>query len=87
MQVHPVPLMATAVRPAGKVSLTLTVPLDDALPMFVMTIEYVCPFCPCVKLPEWVLVIVRSEETMSIEAVAVFPAPPFVDATFPVVFT
>ena len=36
--VQPVPLIAVAVRPVGKVSVTVTVPLVDALPLLVTVI-------------------------------------------------
>ena len=38
-QVQPVPLMAVAVSPAGKVSVTVTVPLVAAKPELVAVIE------------------------------------------------
>ena len=37
-QLHPVPLIAVAVNPAGNVSVTVTVPLLDAVPTFEITI-------------------------------------------------
>ena len=60
VQVHPVPVIAVAVKPVGNVSVTVTVPLVTALPLFVAVIVYVAPFCPCVKLPLCDLVMVRS---------------------------
>ncbi len=35
VQVHPVPLIDVAVRPVGKTSLTVTVPVVDPLPRLV----------------------------------------------------
>ena len=50
-QFQPVPLMAVAVSPAGKVSVTVTIPLVTSVPEFVTVMEYVAPVCPCEKLP------------------------------------
>jgi hypothetical protein len=38
----------------------LTVPEVGEPPLFFAVIVYVAPVWPCVKLPEWLLVIVRS---------------------------
>ena len=44
-QVHPVPDIAVIVRPAGGVSVTVTVPLEGEAPTFSTVMEYVnvCP--------------------------------------------
>ena len=55
------PLIAVAVSPLGRVSVTVTVPLVVALPEFVTVIEYVAPVCPWVKLPVCDFATVRSE--------------------------
>ena len=60
MQDQPVPDMDVAVRPLGKVSVTVTVPVVEADPLLLTVIVYVAPVCPCVKLPVWVFVIARS---------------------------
>ena len=39
VQVHPVPDMAVAVRPAGTVSTTVTVPVVAAVPLLLTTRE------------------------------------------------
>ena len=51
VQLHPVPLMAVAVKPVGSVSVTVTAPLVEALPLLVTVIVYCAPVCPCVKSP------------------------------------
>jgi hypothetical protein len=45
VQVHPVPESAVIVRPAGGVSVTVTVPLDGEVPTFPTVTVYVivCP--------------------------------------------
>ena len=57
-QVHPVPLSAVAVSPLGIVSVTVTVPLVDALPELPTTIVYM-PLPPTLKLLLWLFEIVR----------------------------
>jgi len=47
----------------------------------------VAPVSPWKKLPEWLLVMVRSEARTLMEAVAVLPVPPFVALTVPVMLT
>ena len=59
-QVQPVPDALVGVRPAGTVSLIVTVPAVAPAPELVTTIVYVAPIWPCVKLPACVLVSVRS---------------------------
>jgi hypothetical protein len=49
--------MLERVSPDGSVSATVTVPPVAADPVFVTLIVYVAPVCPCVKFPEWLLVI------------------------------
>src|SRR5215470_3261908 len=51
VQLHPVPLMAVAVSPVGKVSVTVTAPLVGPVPTLLTLTAYVAPVCPCVKLP------------------------------------
>jgi hypothetical protein len=49
---HPVPAIDTSVRPDGRVSATVTVPLVRLATAWFNTVTvYVAPFCPCVKLP------------------------------------
>ena len=56
--VHPVPAIETSVKPAGTVSVTVTVPLVGAAATLLLTVTvYVAPFCPCVKFEAWVFVI------------------------------
>jgi hypothetical protein len=43
--------MAVAVKPVGSVSVTVTVPLVAAVPVFLAVSVYVAPVCPCVKFP------------------------------------
>ena len=44
----------------GKLSVTVTAPLVGPLPLLVTVIVYTAPVCLCVKLPVWLLAIVRS---------------------------
>ena len=60
MQVQPVPDIEVAVRPVGSVSVTVTVPVVEAKPPLDTMIAYVAPVWPWLKLPVWVLVMVRS---------------------------
>ena len=46
MQDQPVPDMDVAVRPLGKVSVTVTVPVVEADPLLLTVIVYVAPVCP-----------------------------------------
>jgi hypothetical protein len=55
-----VPAIAVAVKPAGKVSLIVTAPDVVEPPLFVTVIEYAAPLWPWTKLPEWLLLMVRS---------------------------
>src|SRR5438132_739504 len=52
--------MAVAVRPLGKVSVTVAVPLVGPVPELLAVMVYVAAICPCVKFPVWVLLMVRS---------------------------
>jgi hypothetical protein len=45
------PFIDTRVRPVGIVSVTVTVPLVGAVPVFDTVTPYVAPVCPCVKSP------------------------------------
>src|SRR5437764_1137719 len=59
--VQPVPAMDTKVRPAGAVSVRVTVPLVGPAPLALETVtEYVAFSCPCVKLPLCIFVIVST---------------------------
>src|SRR2546427_10076361 len=83
-QVQPVPLMAVAVKPVGSVSATVTVPLVEALPLLVTVMVYCAPVCPCLKLPTWVFVMVRSGWTIVVGSSSVLllvfsSAPPDTD--------
>lgn len=77
--------MPVAVRPAGNVSTAVTVPRVASVPMLFTVREYVAPICPRMKLPECDLEIVRSGAITVSEADAVFPVPPLVELTVPVV--
>ena len=85
MQDHPVPLIAVAARPAGNVSTTVTVPTVASVPILFTVREYAAPICPSRKLPECDLVTVKSGAITVSDAEAVFPVPPFVELTAPVV--
>ena len=74
VQVQPVPLIAVAVNPVGSVSVTVTVPLVEALPLLVTVMVYCAPVCPCVKLPTWVFVMVRSGWRIVVGSLAVLLA-------------
>jgi hypothetical protein len=43
--------MAVAVNPAGRESVTVTVPLVGPPPTFATLIVYVAPVCPTIKAP------------------------------------
>jgi hypothetical protein len=51
--------MAVAVKPAGRVSVIVTVPLVASAPVFLAVSVYAAPICPCVKFPVCDLVRVR----------------------------
>ncbi len=55
------PPKPVAVKPAGKLSVTVTVPLVAALPTLLTVIVYCWPTSPWVKLPLWLFRMVRSE--------------------------
>ncbi len=59
LQVQPVPVATVGVRPVGRVSVTVTRPLVAAVPELVAVMVYV-PVALWLKLPVWLLVIVRS---------------------------
>ena len=63
--------MAVAVKPVGNVSVTVTVPLVEAVPELVTVIVYCAPVWPCVKFPLCDLVIVRSGCTTAVGSVSV----------------
>ncbi len=50
VQVQPAPVAAVGVRPVGRVSLTVTVPLVAIVPEFLAVMVYV-PVPPWLKLP------------------------------------
>src|SRR5262249_18271452 len=58
--VQPGPAIAVAVRPAGRVSVTVTGPEVGAAPTFVATTGNLAPVRPPTKLPSWDLAIVMS---------------------------
>jgi hypothetical protein len=59
--VQPVPAIETSVNPLGTASVTVTVPLVGPAAAALLTVtEYVAPFCPCVKLPVCVLVMLKA---------------------------
>ena len=60
VQLHPLPVIAVAVKPAGMLSTTVTVPDVGAPPAFDTVIVYVAPVWPGMKLPACVLTIARS---------------------------
>src|SRR2546427_177518 len=60
VQVQAVPPIAVAVKPAGNVSVIVTVPEVAVPPLSATAIVYVAPLWPWTKLPEWLLVMVRS---------------------------
>ena len=65
MQTHLVPVkpaMFTTVNPGApkRLSATVTVPTVGDVPELVTVIRKLATACPCVKLPLWVLVMVRS---------------------------
>jgi hypothetical protein len=52
VQLQPVPVIDTSVKPLGNVSATVTGALVDAAPIGLETVTaYAAPLCPCVKLP------------------------------------
>src|SRR3989304_4174537 len=81
VQLQSVPLNAVAVSEAGSVSVTVTAPLVGPEPLLVTVMAYVAPVCPWVKLPVWVLVMVRSGNWLIVvgslaELLVVFVSPP-----------
>lgn len=71
-----------ALRPVGRVSWTVTVPLDGPLPPFCTVSVYVAPFSPWLKFPVWLLETLRSGSwsiVVGSEAVSfeVFSSPPW----------
>ena len=60
MQFQFVPEIAVAVRPAGTVSVTVTVPLLDPVPPLLTEMVYVAPVCPWLKFPLWLLAMAKS---------------------------
>src|SRR5437773_11423507 len=70
-----------AVRPTGSVSVIVIVPLVGLPPLLVTTMLYVAPVCPTLKLPLWLLLMVRSGGVLIVVRLlavlfAVFVSPP-----------
>ena len=59
-QIHPLPLKPVKVNPTGAVSVTVTSPVVAPAVALLTVILYSAPIWPCVKLPTWLLVMVRS---------------------------
>jgi hypothetical protein len=70
--------MAVGVKLTGKVSVMLTVPEVGEPPLFFAVIVYVAPVWPCVKLPEWLFVIVRSGGVLMVVVSLAVSLPVFV---------
>src|SRR5437867_3754524 len=78
------PELAT-VMPAGKVSVNATpVRLTAAFGLVSVKVSVVVPFSKTLELPNALLMV--GAATTVIIAVAMFPVPPFVEVTLPVVF-
>jgi hypothetical protein len=77
LQVQPVPVAASNVKPAGSVSVTVIAPVVADVPPLLTAITYV-PVAPIVKLPEWLFAIASTGLTTVVGSVAVgkFVAPP-----------
>jgi hypothetical protein len=67
--------MAVTVSPLGALSVTETVPVTAPLPLLVTVTVYCAPVWPCIKLPVWVFVIVRSgcDVIVSVSVALLFP--------------
>src|SRR5580765_4422269 len=86
VQVQPAPPMLVAISPAGRPSLTVTVPPVGPSPTLLTVNTYVAPIWPCAKAPTWALVMARSgtddATTVTSLAVSLFvttsPPPPTV---------
>ncbi len=65
------PSKPVAVKPTGKLSVTVTVPLTGALPTLPTVIVYCFPTSPWLKVPLWLFWIVRSGTLMVVGSVAV----------------
>src|SRR5205085_5892089 len=81
VQLHPIPLIAVAVRPEGNESTPLTMPLDARPPAFFTVRLYVRPLSPCVKLPVCAEKTTRSITGLTVVAslavlLAVLSSPP-----------
>lgn len=88
VQLHPVPMMAVAVKPAGKASVTVTVPTVAPPPTLLVVNVNVAAVSPGEKVQVCVFAIVRSGRAITrTEAVAVLPVSPFVELTAPVTLT
>src|SRR5579859_5088589 len=71
----------------GRVSTTVTVPTVGPKPTLLTVIVHTAPVWPRVKVPLWVLVIVGSGASTSIDAVVWLPEPALLEVTVPVVLT
>src|SRR5689334_16531509 len=71
----------------GSVSVTVTVPTVGPKPTLLTVIVHCAPVWPRLNVPLWVLVIVGSGASTSIDAVAWLPEPALAELTVPVVFT
>jgi hypothetical protein len=84
VQVHPLPVRAIAVRPVGKVSVTVTEALVAPVPTLETVRVYVPPTSACVKFPLFVFVMVRSGAETPRVTDTLLPVPPLSEVTFPV---
>jgi hypothetical protein len=64
-QSHPVPVPETKLSPPGSGSLTVYVPLEAAVPPL-ETVTVYTPLVPWVKLPLWLLAMVRSVSPLTV---------------------
>ena len=71
MQFQPVPLIAVAVRPAGRESVTVTRPVEASGPLLVTESVYSAPVWPCRKSPVWDLLMTRLVERTVVESSSV----------------
>ncbi len=63
-QFQPVPLIAVALRPVGRVSVTVTVPVEASGPLFLTESVYSAPIWPWRKSPVWDLSMTRLIDLM-----------------------
>jgi hypothetical protein len=72
-QLQPGPVAAVGVSFAGTTSVIVTVPDVVAVPEFVAVITYSASIWPCLKLPVWVLEMVRSGTAGAVTVVLADP--------------